>query len=664
MKLSSQQWLRLVFVAMALVFVGVAVYVFAFRFSTWVESDAAVPVLLAVHAMHAKSPVVADWYYANGDIWALGPQLLAVIPVAILGVGPASLLITVVLGFVLEVLVLIRVYLRLAGETWIAMFATMATLMAWSNSHVAYAYIQLAYGFVTTLYLLSFHLFATAAEGATDRRWQLRLAGAGLLVGLISVQNPTRGLVYVVAPLLVGCMWPWRTFPVRRRLALAVAAIAGWLLAFVLYTWVISRLVTLSIPRGHLAFVVGDAAQIKANLANLGRGLMLLCAGGAKPGIQAIPGVLVLVGAVAFVSREVLASRAFAPLRFFCVIVVAQLGGVLVPLIIGSLLDSPLAVRYAMPSMLAMFGLAVVIAVRTLADVGTKWWRWLAIGWLAALPLAALVAVRDARPPRPKRYVWPNTAELSKVADELVQRGLTHGFAINISANLLTLDSGGAAWTCPIYFRGVLMPQRWLTDTSCFDASALPDRFYVVAYQADYDRIGIRATLPPETERFNVGKTYEVYVYRTADTSPAWLDLPLPDGELATFPMRLPATHLQLLRDKVAVESGSLVATGEPGTVLYGPYITLPKGDYDVSWSGQRVNSGGEIAFAVTAEGGSKVLANRAFAANTMARDRAELVRLSFTLDHAMDGIEFTIQSTAGGRISVHELVLEKKASP
>jgi len=45
--------------------------------------DAAVPALLADQALAANSPVVANWYYANGEVWVLGPHLFAMIPVAI-----------------------------------------------------------------------------------------------------------------------------------------------------------------------------------------------------------------------------------------------------------------------------------------------------------------------------------------------------------------------------------------------------------------------------------------------------------------------------------------------------------------------------------------------------------------------------------------------------
>jgi hypothetical protein len=656
MTLPSQRWLRVIFLATAIIFVAVAVYLYGLRFFAWLESDAAVTALLGEKALHARSPVVADWYYANGDIWIIAPQLLAIIPVAVLGLGPPSLLVAVVLGFVLEIVVLVKLYARLAGVRWLAVLAAMATLMAWSNAHVAYAYIQLAYGLGTTLYLASFAWFAALAEDAPARpaRW----AGAALLVATIAAQNPSRGLVFVVAPLLAGCLWPWRAFDARRRLALAATAAAAWALAYVVYTQLLSRFVAFSTPRGHTDFVLGGLTRIKANLATLGHGLSLLYGDDVEPGLRLIPCALLIAGAVALVAREVFGSRAFTALRFTSMVVVAQLGIVLAPLIVGNLLDGPLAVRYLMPSVLAMFGLAVVIAVRALTEASRRW-RQVAIGYLVALPLTALLAIPGARPPEPTHYLWPDAAELSKVADQLVERGLTHGFADNLAANLLTLDSHGAALTCRIRFRNVMMPERWLASTSCYDASALPDRFYVVAYQGPDERSALRATLPPEIERFSTGDTYEVHVYRTRDAPHAWLDLPLPDGNDATFPLRVPATHLQLLRDKVAVESGDLVATGQAGTVLSGPNLELPRGRYTATWIGRGVTSSGEVAFSVTSRG-RRVLARTALDATRIPAASGELVRLAFTVERPQNRIEFPIESTGGGRVSLHELVIEK----
>ncbi len=654
-------WLRVVFVATALVFAAVGFYVYALRFPAWLDSDAAVPALLAAKALEAKSPFAVDWYYANGDVWVWGPHLIAILPVAILGVGRAALLVALVIGFALEAVVIAKVYLRYNGEVWSALLATIVTLMAWSNAHVAYAYMQLAYGLAATLYLLSFHLFAALSRDENPRGW--RFVAAGLLVTVLAVNNPSRVLIFLVAPVLAACAWPWRTFTVRRRLVVAASACAGWVIAFAIYKWWLAGTVSWSVPRGHAGFVLAGMQQIKANVATLARGLVMLCAAGGRSAAWAIPGGLLLAGALALVVHEA-ASRALTSLRWLNVVVLAQLAFVLALLLFGNLLDGPEATRYLIPSLLSVLGLAVILAVRTLGEAVGPWQRRLAAGWLVAIPVAALVAATDTRPPIPVRGVWPDAAELETVADELVRRGLTHGFADNLAANLLTLDSGAAALTCRITFNGILMPQRWLGDTSCYTASVLPERFYVVAYQDDREREAIRTTLPNELERFHVGDTYEVHVFRTADTSPAWLELPILDRELATFPMRIPAAHLQIRHKNVKLESGELVATGEQGIVVYGPYIDLPKGNYIATWVGNGIESTGTVTFSLTGvpSGGGRqnLVPPIALEAHGISRVPGELARFKLRAKRPVSGVELTVESTAGGRVSLHELVIDR----
>lgn len=660
MKPAASPWLKVAFLATALIFAAVLVYVYGLRFYAWLESDAAVPALLAAKTLHARSPVVDDWYYANGDVWVITPHLIAALPVAIFGVGRAALLIGTVLGFALEAFVLVKIYLWHSRTLWIALFAAMATLMAWSNAHVAYAYIQLAYGFGTAMYLLAFHLAVTLLRDERPTRW--RYAAAGLVIVAIVVNNPTRGLVFVLAPILVGCGWPWRDLARRRRIVVAATALASLVVAFAIYRW-LAGVVAWSIPRGHAGFVLGGTTQISRNIATLGRGLVLVCAGGVRSSMWAIPGMLLLAGALVLVIREGL-SRTFSPMRWLSVVVIAQLALVLLPLVVGNVLDGPEATRYLIPSLLAIVGFAVIIAVRTVGETVGPWTRRLAVGWLVAVPVAALVAATDVGPPTPVRGAWPDAAELDTIADELVRRGLTHGFADNLSANLLTLDSGGAALTCRSTFNDILMPQRWLASTSCFTRSELPDRFYVVAYQDDRERNAIHATLPVELERFHVGETYEVHVFRTQDNAMDWLDLPIPDRELATFPIRIPATHLQLRHGNVALESGELVATGAPGTIVFGPYIDLPKGDYIVTWLGSGIASTGQIVFGVTGtpSGASqrRLVPRVTREAHDIPVGRGELVRFTFTIKRAVAGLEVVVETAGGGRVSLHELVIDR----
>lgn len=657
MRLPSQGWLKVVLVATTLVFAAVAIYLYAVAFFAWAESDAAVSVILAGKMLHAKLPVVDNWYYANGDVWVAGPQLIALVPVALLGVGPVSLVITVVTGFVLEIVALVALYGRLCGERWVAVLATLATLMAWSSGHVAFVYIQLAYGFLTVLYVLSFGMFARLAVEPPARPW--RWLAAGGLVAVLAMQNPTRGLVFIVAPLLASCCWPWHGLGWRRRCAIGGAAVAGWIVAVLVYAFVFQRFVQFSVPRGHIDFVVTGISGIAHNLGTLVLGLAMLCGGGSDPGVRAIPGALLLLGALVLVGREVLASRDATPMRFYAVVIVAQLGVVLVPLLVGNLLVSTNSVRYLMPSLLILFGLAAMLAVRAIAETG--WPRRLASAWLVLVPVAALVAALDAAPPAPEKYAWPDTDELRAIAKELEHRGLTHGFANVLSANILNLDSEEATLACPIYFRDYLIPQRWLADTACYAPREIPKKFYVVVDRGEHDATAMRATLPEPIERFRVGPAYEVAVFDASPATLSWLEMPALDGDLS-LPLRLAATHLAIRRGAVALDAGELVATGAPGSVVYGPYLTLPRGRYELTWIGSAVDTAaGQVAFSVRANGGHEALAQSVVLGKDLPHARGQLVRLPFKLDRTRTDLEFLVESGGGGRVALHELVITKR---
>ena len=659
MTLPEQRWLRATLIATAVVFGGVAIYVFAVDFSARLHADDAVMVLLADKALHVHSPVAADWYYANGDVWVFGPHLFALLPVGILGLGLTSLVLSLVLAFVLQVAVALKAYLRLCGERWIAALATMTTLMAWSVWHVDFNYVQAAYGLVTVLYLVSFTGCAALGENTMPRWW--RFIALGALVVVIAIQNPTRAFVYGLAPVLVGCAWPWLDLPLRRRLAIAATASGGWLVAFLSYKWLVLPAVQFSVPNGHVSFALRGLGRIKDNLVMLERGIVVLCGGG-DSAVRAVPSALLLLGAFVLVVREVVTSRAFTALRFVCTVVLAQLGGVFLLVLVGNLLTDVESTRYLLPGWLSLLGLAAILAARSLAPAVHTWVRRLAVGWLVLVPVAALAAVPDTRPADPITFIRPDSAELRAVADELVRRDLSAGFAINIAANLLTMYSHGAAMTCPLMFRNALIPHRWLADTRCFSAARLPEKFYVVVDQNESERSALRQTLPAELEKFSVGDTYEVYVYRTATASLAWLDLPIPDGDRATFPMRLSATNLQLVREKVALQGEDLVGTGEPGTVVYGPYVELPPGDYEAVWFGHGLGGTGQLTFTALANFGKTKLATPVIVdAAKLSSAPGELVRFTFTLTRSRGEVEFPVDTAGGARISLHELVIERK---
>lgn len=651
------RWGRRLTVVVGVLYVGVAVYVFATA-GRRMHGDDAVIVILADKSLRSHALIASDWYYANGDVWVFGPHLFALLPVAILGVGFASLLASLVLAFLTQLGAAWWAYVRLCGGRWSAALATMMTLMAWSVWHVDFNYVQVAYGFVTILYLLVFTACATLGEAEKPPWWRWLLLGAA--VAAIAIQNPMRAFTYGVAPTLVGVAWPWRGLPVRRRLAIGASVVGGWVVAWASYRWLVLPAVELSVPSGHVSFVLRGWGGIKANLAMLERGILVLCGGGSS-GVRAIPGLLLALGALGLTIHEVVSSRAFTALRCACVMVLAQFGGVLMLVIVGNLLTEAESTRYVMPGWLGLLGLGAILAGRALTSTG-RGVRRIAQAWLVLLPITAVGALPDVRPPAPVTFLRPDSSELQDLAAELEHRGLTAGFSINVTANLLTMFSHGTAVTCPVTFRNAVIPERWLADTSCFRASRLPRRFFIVIDRIELEEASLRQTLPAPLERIRVGDTYEAYVYRTADVSLAWLDLPVPDGPNAVFPMRFSASNLQLVREKVVFQTDELVGTGEPGTVVYGPYIELLKGEYEAVWYGRGVGGPGRISFTAMASFGRNRLAPATeFPTEALRPTRGELIRIPFSLSRSRQQIEFPVTSIDGGRIVLDELVVERK---
>ncbi len=654
---------KVAFALLAVAFAINAYYVYAVRFAHFIHADAAVTALLGAKVVHSGSPVVRDWYYANGDVWVFAPHIFAVPTVALFGLCPQSLLAAVVLGLGLELAALVWAYRRLAQGGWVAWFAAIATLAAWSRAHVLFVYVELAYGFVSTMYILLFALFAPLLA-EKPRRWAGAFAIA--LMFVISLQNPMRAFIFVAAPLMGCCLWPWNGFPWKARVRFSLHAIGGWALALFVYRMVFTRLLSFSPQAGHVEFVIKDAAGIWENVKMLGQGLVAITGGPDEYGLSMVPGLVLLAGAIAFVLAFAFRSRQLTPMRFFTIVVLAQGALVIAPMLLGNLMLNPLSARYLLPAFLPIFGIATICAKDTLSSA--RWPRFLALGWLALMPaVATLVFFRTFGASLERNGQWANREAHVDVANALVAHDLKHGFATYWNANLLTLLSSGKTKTCGVSFGGAgLMPRKWVTDTECYDASTLPPRFYVLSAPEEREqaRRSMTASLHEPTERFLVGDGFEVSVFETKDVRMDWLLLPLPDGNDLRLPLRLPVTHPQLQRDAShsisVMEGNELVATGDGGTVVYGPYLHMPAGDYRVRWIGRGIASEGQIAFDVVS--GPATFAHQGFPATELPREHdAELAHFDFTIDKPTAGVEFRVFSGGGGRVALTALALERR---
>ncbi len=666
MSRGAYRWSRYVAIALAATLAFHALHFYGTRFFDSIHSDSAIPIMLAMRMLAGGTLLPRDWYYVNGDVWLLGSHVYALLPIKLLGIGPVTLLVVLVFGYLLEVAALLWAYGKLASDRYGAVLATSVTLIAWSWMHIVFVYSDLGYGYYATLYALIFSLHAVVLARAFEGRWAGGLIALGvLLLVIVGFQNPSRGFVFVIAPLLAGCFWPYRDAPRRPRMLLAGGVFGLLAISFVVFRFGLQRVMTFSTPSGHNAFAFRDVAGVLSNVKTLAQGSLVMMGGGGTL-LRSIPGLSMTLVALGFVVREVVSSRAWSPLRFVCVAALSQLGLILAPVILGNLVVNDASIRYLMPNVLLVFGLGAVVVMRDVATASKVWPRRIAGGWLGVSVVAAVIATLEIAPIRgleSETGQWAHRRSHYDLAAALEARGLQHGFSTYWNANLLTLLSHGKAKTCPVHLAGGgLVPYRWNTDVGCFDAARLPDRIFVVNLaeeRADAER-AVAATFSEPIERFSVSDTFDVRVYRTSDQPLRWLELPLPEGDKLRFPLRITADHPQIGRGNVTSSGTTLVASGADGNLVHGPYLTLPKGRFSVRWIGERLGPEGGLHFDVACDSGNRVIAASDVPMDTLgAGAHRELARLRLELANTTREVEFRAYSAGGARVALEEVVVE-----
>ena len=144
----------LALVAAVLVVAGLGLY-FATGFRDRLSSDAAVPLLLARHMLDTRALLPGDWYYGNGDLWILGPQIVALPFVAAWGVTPFALASSSnALGLAL-IFACAFALARAAGGRWpAAVLAGCVTIALYSHFQREFVVEQLSYGWMSAKLML------------------------------------------------------------------------------------------------------------------------------------------------------------------------------------------------------------------------------------------------------------------------------------------------------------------------------------------------------------------------------------------------------------------------------------------------------------------------------------------------------------------------------
>src|SRR4051812_31866503 len=132
--------------ACALFVAGAIFFYFGPEFAATLNSDAAVPVLLAEEVLRTDRPVPSTWYFGNDEIWTLAPHLFAIPFVATIGVSTLALK----LGNLLCLGVMVSFFglsIHRVVRYWpYAILVTAGVFAAFSGLQEGTVYSQTAYG--------------------------------------------------------------------------------------------------------------------------------------------------------------------------------------------------------------------------------------------------------------------------------------------------------------------------------------------------------------------------------------------------------------------------------------------------------------------------------------------------------------------------------------
>jgi hypothetical protein len=459
-------------IAAALAVAGLALYL-ATGFRDRLSSDAAISLLLARHILETHVLLPGDWYYGNGDLWILGPQIVALPFVAASGVTPFALACGNALGLAL-IFAGAFALARAAGGRWpAAVLAGSVTIALYSHFQREFVVEQLSYGWMSAKLML---LVAAAIVWLRDAE-RMRFGTVPILYAVLlcvwTAENAVRPLLYFVLPLgavlLLRRTWPPRAFAATTALALA----AGWLLRRVL-------LAHLEMVPGLEAFHLAGPGEWPRHAGLLMSGAKLLYGGDAlgAPAVPMLDNAIALLRLLAFPAIAIVLFRRTPGIPDRRPLEIGALDLVLVAfvLVAGSTLVDPLSARYLIPA----WHLAIVGLVVASADLAAR--RWVVALLAVAFPLGGLLnAAGIARAHSSTDAAgFPHPPPLDGLIDALRGSGLKRGFAMHRYANAATVRSGGEVVICDARFGPNPQPMRWMNERACMAPETYDEGFFFV----------------------------------------------------------------------------------------------------------------------------------------------------------------------------------------
>jgi hypothetical protein len=503
--------------AAALTLVGLALF-FADGFRDRLSADAAVSLLLARHMLDTHALLPADWYYGNGDLWILGPQIVALPFVAAFGVTPFALACANALGVAL-IFACAFVLARTAGARWpAAMIAGSVTIALYSHFQREFVVEQLSYGWMSAKLMLLVAAAVFRLRSPEHARLRVVAVFYAVLLCVWTAENPVRPLLYFVLP-FAAVLLVHRTRGARAlAVTTVIALVAGWLLRRVL-------LARVEMVAGLDSFHLVAPAEWLRHAGMLTTGLAQLYGGDALgiPAARFLDATLALLRVLAFPAIAIVLWRRVPMASDRRPLETGALDFVLVALVLvaGSTLVDPLSARYLIPAWhLVLVGF--VVASQSLPER-----RWIAALLVVAFPLGGLLnAGNIARANSSTDSAgFPHPPPLDALIDALRGSGLKHGFASHRYANAATVRSGGDLVVCDAQFGPNPQPARWLNERACQAPETYDEGFFFVLGPGESNAArdtAMRATLGEPADVISADG-YAIWMYPKGTGRRDWL---------------------------------------------------------------------------------------------------------------------------------------------
>ncbi|MGO8969040.1 MAG: hypothetical protein ACLQDQ_05665 [Myxococcaceae bacterium] len=453
-------------------------------FPSLIDSDAAVPALLAAQMLKARAWVPSSWYYVNDEFWLLSPQLFVLPFVWAWGVCSRALVAGNVLGLCVSGACVFLLSQRMTGSRAAAFVIALGLLAPFAQLQRDVVYVQLAYGWIFAYLCLLLYLAVRMTEAnvrtigevlARKRVWVY-----SVLVVLLFAGNTARGLIYWLVPVLGVSLFEARSQKIRPQfLALAMvsaaAATLGTVVHFILRAGRrIQAWDAIFRTTGHWGHKLEAAWQ----------GLPLLLGtppyGGSdwftpQGSLAAVR--VAFFAAAAAVLVLVWRRTEGTPPAFGARVASLLLASGAIALVVSRMAVSPLSIRYFLPPAL----LALVTLLGACArHFGPRSLAFFAVAVLFAAGFSGGGALRTATL---ASAPLSNCGGLSRLCTPLAvarANGLNVGFSTYWNANASTLASRGNIRVCPISPDPPLKPERWLTSDDCFSPESYRAGFFVL----------------------------------------------------------------------------------------------------------------------------------------------------------------------------------------